>query len=317
MTVRTAIVAVAFTGLAVLRAATSPEAAPPAATSAAGDLLPRDVPGIHLPILREHNYSMSGRVRILLFWVGKDDVGSGVIRWREGGKDRAYELLIGSDPLRAPGRLNKWGYLVEAAREDDTAVFGLISKSTEDSVADVKAGLASPADGRPFNAIRAFVTSRQAYAGVSTVHAANTVTYREAATVLALALGEQPNAVKQIDRPTNARPGFLSAMAEVINDALRETKNAPRVSPRIVPYVYGDRLYELRVLGADVLPTFERDGRTFRQVIRGRFETGLSGKHAGSRFEVVFGTSGPWTGVPVMISYQPKWWLQVELMALS
>jgi hypothetical protein len=313
MTVRTVVFALAVANLAAVRASTSAVAPSPVPA----DLLPSDVPGIHLPVLREHTYSMSGRVRLLLFWVGRDDVGSGVIRWRENGADHAYELLIGSDPLRAPGRLNKWGYLAEAVREGDTTVFGVISKSTEDSIADVKAGLSSPAEGRPFNAIRARVTPRQAYTRVSTVHAASTVTYREAGTVLALALGEQPTTVKQIDRPANVRPGFLSTMAELINDTMREIKSKPRASPRVVAYVYGDRLYELRLLGAELLPLFEHEGRSFPQVVRGRFETGLPGQRPGSRFEVVFGTSGPWAGVPIVISYQPKWWLQVELMALS
>jgi hypothetical protein len=59
------------------------------------------LPGAGLPVVGEHTYKMSGRVRALLLWMGRDDVGSGVIRWRANDHDHAYELLIGSDPLRA------------------------------------------------------------------------------------------------------------------------------------------------------------------------------------------------------------------------
>src|ERR1051325_5977296 len=85
-------------------------AAPVSTTPA---VLPTEVPGSVLPIEHEHLYTMSGRVRMLLIWLGRDNVGSGMIRWRAAGKDSAYELLIGSDPLRAPGRLNRWGFLAE------------------------------------------------------------------------------------------------------------------------------------------------------------------------------------------------------------
>ena len=37
----------------------------------------------------------------------------------------------------------------------------------------------------------------------------------------------------------------------------------------------------------------------------------------GSRFELVYGTHGPLAEIPVVIAYQPKWWLQVELTIAS
>ena len=77
-------------------------------------------------------------------WVGRDDVGSGVIKWRGSGDDRAIELLIGSDPTRAPSQLNKWGYLVEAMRGGESSVVGLISQENDDRLSDVKADLKTP-----------------------------------------------------------------------------------------------------------------------------------------------------------------------------
>ena len=72
---------------------------------------------------------------MLLLWIGRDNVGTGVIRYRASEKGTAYELLIGSDPLRAPGRLNRWGYLAEEVRGEECAVLGVISKSEEERLA--------------------------------------------------------------------------------------------------------------------------------------------------------------------------------------
>ena len=45
-------------------------------------------PWARLPVVREHTYRMAGKIRLLMLWVGRDDVGSGVIRWR-GARDQS------------------------------------------------------------------------------------------------------------------------------------------------------------------------------------------------------------------------------------
>src|SRR5687767_15597530 len=72
--------------------------------------VPTHIPGRDLPVVREHTYRMAGKIRLVMVWVGRDDVGSGTIKWRAAGDQTAIELVIGSDPSRAPGQLNKWGY---------------------------------------------------------------------------------------------------------------------------------------------------------------------------------------------------------------
>lgn len=283
---------------------------------ASHELLPTAPPGLALPVLHEHTYKMSGRVRALLLWIGRDDVGSGVIRWRGAGEDLAYELLIGSDPLRAPGKLNKWGYLAEEVRGGECTVVGVISKDSEQRLSDVKAGLATRQD-RPFDTIRGRVLQRQAYARVSTLQASNSLTYREADAVLKLAFGDGASAVRQVQRPSGARPGFLTSVAELMRASIDDTEQGKRLTSRTIPYIYGDRVYELRLLDATPMARFERDGRIFEHVIRARFETGRPESRPGSRFELIYGSTGPLAEVPVLISYQPKWWLHVELMLES
>jgi hypothetical protein len=280
--------------------------------SASREVIPNEIPGTDLPITQEHTYKMSGRVRALLLWIGRDDVGSGVIRWRGTGDDHAYELLIGSDPAKAPAKLNKWGFLAEEIRAGECAVVGVMSKDSENRLSDVKAD--AKVTGRPFNTIRGRITQQQGYARLAVLDAPNTFTYREANAVLKLALADGSTQTRTFDRPAGVRPGFLSSMAEVLRTSATYASRGVRIPASTVTYIYGDRLYELRLLDAAALPSFERDGRKFQNVIRGRFETGRQGVRPGSRFELVFGTAGTFAGVPILISYQPKWWLHVELM---
>ena len=68
-------------------------------------------PSVSLPKVAEHRYRVAARIRpLLLFWIGRDNVGSARIAWYRGaGEDRGFELLLGSDPARAPRRINQWG----------------------------------------------------------------------------------------------------------------------------------------------------------------------------------------------------------------
>lgn len=266
------------------------------------------LPGQNLPVSREHTYRMAGKIRVLLLWVGRDDVGSGVIRWRGQGDHRAFEVLIGSDPKKAPSQLNKWGYLVEEVRGNESSVAGLISQENDDKLSEVKDDLRRRKDLRAFDTIRGNVTAAEGRARVGTLHAPSELTYHEVRTVLNDVLADTSLAVKQVPRRGDVRAGFLSSLTEMIAGTLE------RKPLRRIPYIHGDRMYELRLLGATTLARFERDGRTFTNVVRGQFETGEAGRRSGTRFELVYGASGALAGVPILISYQPKWWLQVDLV---
>jgi len=255
---------------------------------------------------------MAGKIRVLLLWVGRDDVGSGVIKWRGGGDEKAIEILIGSDPKRAPSQLNKWGYLVEAMHGGESSVVGLISQENDDRLSDVKADLKTRKDQRPFDTIRGFAATAEGMARVGTLYAPSHLTYHDADTVLNSVLADSSLQVKRVARRGNVRPGFLTSLTELITSSLDKKNDTNRLQ-----YIHGDRLFELRLVDATRLGRFDRDGRTWQNVIRGRFETGEAGSRSGTRFELVYGASGALTGIPILISYQPKWWLQVDLVLNS
>lgn len=255
---------------------------------------------------------MAGKIRVLLLWVGRDDVGSGVIKWREGGGEKAIELLIGSDPDRAPSQLNKWGYLVERTRGGESSVVGLISQENDDRLSDVKADLKSRKEQRAFDTIRGAVAVAEGSARVGTLYAPSRLTYHDADTVLNQVLADTSLPVKRLARRAPVRPGFLTTLTELISASIDKKSDNRRIQ-----YIHGDRLFELRLLDASHLARFERDGRQWQNVIRGRFETAEAGSRSGTRFELVYGASGALAGIPIVISYQPKWWLQVDLVLNS
>ena len=275
-------------------------------------IVPTEVPGRTLPVVRQHTYRMAGKIRVLLLWVGRDDVGSGVIKWRGAGDDKAIEILIGSDPKRAPSQLNKWGYLVEAMRGVESSVVGLISQENDDRLSDVKADLKTRKDQRAFDTIRGHVGTTEGAARVGTLYAPSHLTYHDADSVLGRVLGDSSLPVKRVERRGRVRPGFLTTLTELITGSLDRNNDNTRIQ-----YIHGDRLFELRLLESTRLPRFERDGRTWRNVVRARFETGEAGNRSGTRFELVYGANGALTGIPILISYQPKWWLQVDLVLNS
>ena len=187
-----------------------------ASRTAVHDLIPNLPPAVDLPVVKQHTYRMAGKVRMLLLWMGREDVGSAVINWRGSGRDRAYELLIGSDPSKAPGRLNKWGYLVEEIRGSEASVVGVISQDNEDQLSEVKAGLAAPQGHRPFDTVCGRVGDGEAQARVGTLFAPSSLTYRDAPAVLKMVLEDRSKPVKRLDRPGGVRSGFLTSLTELI-----------------------------------------------------------------------------------------------------
>ena len=111
-----------------------------------------------------HHYSMSARVRpLLVFWISRSGVGDAVFTTRKGSGEAGYSLLIGSDPDRAPRRINRWGYINEEIRGGEATLIGLMTESDEDSLKQAEANIGRPIAGdRAFKIIRATIDGDQA-----------------------------------------------------------------------------------------------------------------------------------------------------------
>jgi hypothetical protein len=261
-------------------------------------------PGEGLRLVQERQYRMAGRIRPLLFWISSENVGGGTLRWKSDGGATAYEILIGTDPARAPKGLNRWGYLAEETRNGETRVLGLISESEESSLTDVQSDQRQP--GLPFKTVRATVTSTQSRALVSTIRAPVSQTYRDVQQMLDRVLsGSDLSKPREAARPPDVRPGFLFAVAELIRTGA-PTGTRTR-------YIYCDAVYELRITSRLPLERLETGSRTYEHLTQTRFEIHDSNSAERWRFELVYRTDGDLAGVPVLINYRPRWWLEVAL----
>lgn len=273
------------------------------------------LPGAGLRIVRTQTYRMAGRIRPLLFWFGRDNVGLGRVVWREGPDDaRGYDLLVGTDPSRAPRGLNRWGFISEATTTGAGTLLALMTRSDEASVEEVKAAADHPDLRGDFRAIRSRTFAGTATWRLSSVQTPQPLTVHDLDAALDW-VGRTPSAVPR-ERAVTAdlRPGLLTSVAAIVDQATRSfasTGSAAAVEGRRVGYVFGQRTYDLR-LRDTTLTTGEAGGRVVRALLL-RFETRARDTRDTSTFDLVCGVDGRWTGVPLLIEWQPRWWLKVSL----
>ena len=253
----------------------------------------------------EHHYSLTARVRPLaLFWITRTDIGDAVVtRHREDGHAQ-YSLLIGSDPDRAPLRINRWGYLEEELHGSTARLVGLMTESEEESMKDAEAHVRQAKRGRStFRVIQATAEGETAWSRVSSLTTRDEYTYRHVQTVLRLAQTASAGQSRIVRLPPDTRAGFLAAIADAMH--------MPSANP--ITYVYYGRLYELRRLRADYVPDARIAGVSYGPAIAAEFLITSTYDGEQTRFSMTYGARGRFEEVPLRATYQPRWWMQIEL----
>ena len=297
--------AVAFAALALWPVEASvPDLAPPSAVES-------------LPVVRSHRYRMAGRIRPLLFWVGRDDVGLARIVWRGGtGQARGFDFLVGTDAAKAPRHINRWGFIAEHVDGASGSVLAVMSKSDESSLGEAQAADGGTA-GREYKAIHSSVERGVLSWRVAAIRTPTALTISELAPLLDRARVETAAADAR-SRPVGMkeRPGFLVAVAELVERAV--TARATNTSTdglrdANVPYVFGQQSYTLRFasVAPASLPRPGGEGTLAGCVSVLEIRNLSTGQR--TTFDMSFGTDGEFAGVPVAIAWQPRWWLKVEL----
>ena len=296
--------------------------ATPAAGRQAGSPPPtfqadRSLPDNDLPVLRVHRYTMDGRVRPLLFWIGRDDVGMGEIVWRGADGAVAYELLIGTDAAKAPRGINRWGYILEDSRPSGTRVLGVMTTSDEATMSEVasRAPEAQPV-GR-FKGIDARIAAGVSRSATETIETERDYSVRDKALIvdrIRAKLGEAT--VREVPVPDGARPGFLTAVAELVSDTIAANREGEqplrRLKGRTIAYIYGRRLYDLKLTGVSRFRPKE-GAYSNRVLVRAEFETLNRGTGSHNTFTLEYAADGPLAGVPTLIRHKPRWWLEAVL----
>ena len=77
-------------------------------------------------------------------------------------------------------------------------------------------------------------------------------------------------------------------------------------------YPYNGQLYELQLQSAEQIDHFTQDMRAFGHAIRGQFRIVNLKTRAETPFTIVYGVDADRKGVPLFISFRPRWWLEID-----
>jgi hypothetical protein len=266
-------------------------------------------------VTAEHRYRLSAAIRPLLFWIGAKNVGGARIVWREDGEGRkGYELLLGSDPARAPRKINRWGWVREDADGSRATIMGLMNRSEDDSLDQAKAGLQSKGSYL-FKLNRARVEDGNARAEATTLHASQDYTFRQLDELLRFAEAANPAPrVREGRLPPGTHPGLLFALADLVRAGVEAARMPASAGPwpRTVQFTFNAGVYDLTVSSWQRVERASYGTRAYEKLVRMEFESRNREKGTTERFVFACGTEGPLAGVPVFVRYQPKWWFKVE-----
>ena len=270
-------------------------------------------------VVRETRYRMSAAIRPLyVFWIRAGNVGGGRLLWREeGGGQRGYELLIGSDPNRAPRGINRWGYEREDLGPDGARLFGLMRKTDEDSLDEAKDGLrAEGREGFVYKAIESRFAQGRVRAESTQWRLPHDLSYHDLAELQAI-VRSGPRAAPRVREaviPSDTEPGFLFAAARVIDEAVAAAQSSPRrlLSNVQRTFTFNASLYDLRLRSSEWMESASYGDRRYERLVRLNCEHFNREKGTREKFVLVCPTDGPLARVPVFIEYQPKWWFRAQ-----
>ena len=294
---------------------------------------------------RVYPYTMKGKVRILFFWIGKDDVGGGHISLTRMPADDAIskeriEVLFGSKPERVPGRHNRWGYAFETSywrasssgappELERTLLEGFMRRSKESSMSELQTTSSSEnaAKGYAFKGTRSEVSRTRATAEIRFFTTAENFDYRHAAPIREgyeerLDAGP-PDKLTTLDNDDGYRApyGFLSAtrhlLQRVVVDFQQNQKRWDRARPSEI-YVYNAKRFRLRIKDIDHKKTFRVGSKSstlppLHDVASVEFRIEELGTRYKHDFTAWIPLRGELVGIPVRIVDKPRWWLRVEL----
>jgi hypothetical protein len=257
----------------------------------------------------EHRYRIVGSVRLLFFWRSRD-VGSGLMAWHEDGDNRSVSLLFGSDPARAPRGINEWGYLLEQVRSATDADAFVVQSATDPSFIGEPADAPTGGSGLRFLASCSATHDHSVSSVTAHVRVPADVTFRAFGAFMKEVGAASRWEGRRTELPVGAEPGFLTSLERVMRLSAGDpaAERFPTVS-----YVYRGRVYDLTARKVESIDSTEISGVPFTHLLRGSFAIRNRQSGSVSRFQVTFTPDGALAFVPIVMSYQPNWWLRVAL----
>lgn len=242
-----------------------------------------------------------------------DDVGGARVAFRDGGGAHRISLLIGSDPERAPRRINEWGYIREEVADGSASIFGVRTTTDGASPRDAEDHRTARGNAAEFGVLCGAIEGDHSKSCTTTVRAAGDLTYRDTPRVLDLIERVPRFNTRVVPRPADTVPGFLTALDQLMRTTAADTiRGQGRQSP--VAFVYKDNVYDLRPVRTVRVPELRTPARVFRDLLRSDITIWNRKSGEAGAFSVTYGTTGPMAGVAVMARYQPRWWFRIELV---
>jgi hypothetical protein len=291
-------------------------------------------------------YRMRGDVRLLVIWLGKDDVGGGRITIKRPGNPPAaswneeFEVLFGSNPDRVPGKINRWGYGREIAEWQPanggsspsligTRFEGFMSRSDEGSIAQAKQESQKAAANSQFRfaATDSKVSTSEASSEIRHFTTPEPFDYRQPERLRShyqANIAQTPPNKKEalINRPPvyELPYGFLSGVAELIREVTEAAAKKPNTREATKPkltYVYNAKPYRLEVLRIQDDEDFHLPAQPastqIPRVTRIQFRSTNIVKDTHTDFDLWIPLSGEYKNIPLRIQFQPRWWLRLRL----
>ncbi len=288
------------------------------------------------------SYRMKGKVRLLFFWVGKDDVGGGTItlqsnRGEDGALQEKVEILFGSNPERVPGGINRWGYGREAAtwKQDplgrtlqETFFEGFMKYSREESLDEVQSNNERQLSGAEFvyEGIRSTVRPAETLSEIRVFSVEEDFDYRNATSIhcgYARRLEQgPPDRKKRLANESHyeAPMGFLTALRAYLTEVVDQHRSGGEPQPLPARrFAYNSKIYQLEMRNLKYLDSFDlpmpsgAPDRKFEKVAKADIRNSPLGESWHHDFSIWFGLEGPYRAVPLRIVDKPRWWLRVEL----
>jgi hypothetical protein len=283
----------------------------------------------------EYNYVMTAKLRMLLFWIGRDDVGGGYIRLRKSYDEpglECIELKMGSDPDKAPRRINRWGAATEVIRKSPAvqsgAFFGFWKSSKGESPEAMESEFEEEAsEGRyPFQAAVDRIEPDSVVSYVLSFFSEQDLDMHQLDETRQMIFTRMwqdfdESKIKYFDKTVDGEcsssNGFLFTVKNMIDRTLAGEK-----APLDTCYVYNGTLYTMTLKEAE--PVFnkqvefklhsgEKVRKKYSNLMKTRFRVLNHRSGRKTSFELLIGTRDDVRGIPVQIVHQPKWWFKVIL----
>ncbi len=263
------------------------------------------------------HYTLNVRVRLLILWISRLGVGAGdIVLTEDDDGTRGIALLIGSDPAKAPMKINRWGYIVEHSTGSCTELVGVMTEAEEQSVKQARENISRSNATHSFKAIRSRVQNGMAQSSVSYMKLTEDYTYREVGTLLDR-IPQEGGRIRRLSVPEGAEPGFLFAVRNLVRESvdIYRRSGTSGVAPHAMRrYTFSGTHFELRRQSTRTVQEMAIGSSRYQRLLESDFEARNLSNGELSRFTITYGVQDPIAEMPVRIVYRPRWWFEAEML---